>query len=82
MPSFLPEEYGQLLIGYRPNPPSGESTDDDPSTFNVAASTYSRPRAFIAHSDESLVWYDYDKWKKCDPGEDVMAKVWKRVKKV
>ena len=83
MSSFLHEEYEKLLIGYRPKPPSAGLTHDDPATFHVAASAYSLgQRAFVAHSDEALVWYDYDKPKKCHPGEDVMAMIWKRVKKV
>ncbi|KAF8957109.1 HotDog domain-containing protein [Flammula alnicola] len=56
-----------LLIGYRPLPPA---TDHDTSTFHVAASAYSlAQKAFVAHSKEALVWYDYDRLKKCDPGE-------------
>jgi len=36
----------------------------------VTASAYSLGhRAFVAHSKETLVWYDYDRLKKCDPGE-------------
>jgi len=56
-----------LLIGYRLLPPS---TDQDPSTFNAVASAYSlAQKSFVTHSTDTLVWYDYDKLKKCDPGE-------------
>ncbi|KDR80876.1 hypothetical protein GALMADRAFT_135966 [Galerina marginata CBS 339.88] len=56
-----------LLIGYRPLPPTSEH---DAATFHVAASAYSlAQRAFVAHAKEALVWYDYDKLKKCDPDE-------------
>jgi hypothetical protein len=34
------------------------------------ASAYSlAQKAFVAHSKEALVWYDYNKLEKCDPGE-------------
>ncbi|KAF8809535.1 hypothetical protein BYT27DRAFT_7136205 [Phlegmacium glaucopus] len=56
-----------LLIGYRLLPPT---KDQDPSTFHAAASAYSLAQnAFVTHSTDTLVWYDYDKLKKCDPGE-------------
>ncbi|KAH9479271.1 hypothetical protein JR316_0007859 [Psilocybe cubensis] len=56
-----------LLIGYRP---LSLSSGEDPSTFHVTASAYSVAQgAYVAHSKEALVWYDYDILKKCDPGE-------------
>ncbi|KAF8652596.1 hypothetical protein AX16_004317 [Volvariella volvacea WC 439] len=67
-----------LLIGYRPVPPP--SPDPDPATFKVAASAYSlAQQAFVAHSEEELVWYDYAALKKADPGEDVRSVVWRRM---
>ncbi|KAF9563609.1 hypothetical protein CPC08DRAFT_734809 [Agrocybe pediades] len=56
-----------LLIGYKP---VNLGEEHDPATFQVAASAYSlAQKAFVAHSKESLVWYDYDKLKKCQPEE-------------
>jgi len=58
-----------LLIGYRPLalPPT---TGQDTSTFHAAASAYSlAQKSFVTHSTDTLVWYDYDKLKRCDPGE-------------
>jgi hypothetical protein len=47
----------------------------------MAASAYSLAQgAFVSHSNETLVWYDYDKLKKCDPGEVVREAVWRRIK--
>ena len=44
--------------------------DQDPSTFYAAASAYSlAQRNFVTHVTDTLVWYDYDKLRKCDPGE-------------
>ncbi|KAF9016182.1 hypothetical protein BDZ89DRAFT_1022942, partial [Hymenopellis radicata] len=43
--------------------------DTDPSILHLRASAYSlNQRAFVAHTDEVVVWYDYDKLRKCVPG--------------
>lgn len=40
--------------------------------FHVLAVAYSyAQRKIVTESDSVLVWYDYDKLAKCDPGEDV-----------
>ncbi|KAF9465570.1 Thioesterase/thiol ester dehydrase-isomerase [Collybia nuda] len=71
-----------LLVGYRPIP-SDDAVKHDLSTFQVTASTYSlTQRAYVAHSKESLVWYDYDRLKKCDPGEAVRGIISRRIKQV
>jgi acyl-CoA thioesterase FadM len=58
-----------LVIGYRPLL-GADHDHQDTATFHVTASAYSlAQKAFVAHSKETLVWYDYDKRKKCDPGE-------------
>ncbi|GLB41567.1 putative thioesterase-like superfamily protein [Lyophyllum shimeji] len=68
-----------LLVGYKPKQPPPSAENNDPATFNVTASAYSlAQRAFVATSNEALVWYDYDKLKKCDPGEEVRSVVWRR----
>ncbi|PPQ70847.1 hypothetical protein CVT24_001054 [Panaeolus cyanescens] len=57
-----------LIIGYRPLPPANDA--ESSSTFHVVASAYSlAQKAFVAHSKEALVWYDYDRLRKCEPGE-------------
>lgn len=66
-----------LLIGYKPVIPSDNAIDR--AVFDVKASAYSIAQsAFVAHSRESLVWYDYDSLKKCDPGERTRAVVYGR----
>ncbi|KAF5361774.1 hypothetical protein D9756_002166 [Leucocoprinus leucothites] len=69
-----------LLIGYKPILPPPEGSPDN-ATFEVKASAYSiSQEAFVAHSRESLVWYDYDYLKKCDPGDRTRAVVYGRAK--
>ncbi|KAF8159330.1 Thioesterase/thiol ester dehydrase-isomerase [Crassisporium funariophilum] len=69
-----------LLIGYQPLPPAPGHSDT--ATFHVAASAYSlTQKAFVAHAKEAIVWYDYDKLKKCDPGSQTMDVLWSRIRK-
>ncbi|KAF9454455.1 hypothetical protein P691DRAFT_656342, partial [Macrolepiota fuliginosa MF-IS2] len=69
-----------LLFGYKPIPPPPEGTIDK-ATFEVAASAYSiAQEAFVAHSRESLVWYDYDRLRKCDPGDQAHEVVFGRLR--
>ncbi|KAG6878886.1 hypothetical protein C0992_006899 [Termitomyces sp. T32_za158] len=59
-----------LLIGYRPR----DRVGDDPAVLNVTASAYSiAQQATVATSREALVWYDYDRLRKCVPNEDMQA---------
>jgi hypothetical protein len=68
----------QLLIGYKPVLPLAEDKLDG-ATFEVKASAYSiTQQEFVAHSRESLVWYDYDQLRKCDPGEQARKVVFGR----
>jgi len=70
----------KLVIGYRPLLGADHDHQDTATTFHVTASAYSlAQKAFVAHSKETLVWYDYDKQKKCDPGEKVKDVLWGRV---
>jgi len=58
-----------LLIVHKPHI---ESTNK--YQFNLSGLAYSyTQRAIVCDSESVLVWYDYDKLKKCDPGE----KTWK-----
>ncbi|KAF8840400.1 hypothetical protein BDN67DRAFT_968589 [Paxillus ammoniavirescens] len=54
-----------LLIGHKPIVSSSRTQ------FTLAAAAYSyAQRAVVADSEGVIVWYDYDKLKKCDPGDD------------
>ncbi|KAJ8586164.1 hypothetical protein M405DRAFT_373664 [Rhizopogon salebrosus TDB-379] len=52
-----------LLIGHKPIISSSRTQ----FTLNAALYSYSQ-QAIVADSDGTLVWYDYDNLKKCDPG--------------
>jgi len=59
----------QLFIGYKVLP----LDDRDLSTFHVTASAYSiEQKAFVAHTKEAIVWYDYEKLKKCIPDDKII----------
>jgi hypothetical protein len=51
------------LIGHKPIISSSRTQ----FTLNAALYSYSQ-QAIVADSDGTLVWYDYDSLKKCDPG--------------
>jgi len=52
-----------LLIAHRPH-------DSHPTHFASAGIIWSyAQKTVVATSDSTLVWYDYDRLKKCDPGE-------------
>ncbi|KIK99128.1 hypothetical protein PAXRUDRAFT_823091 [Paxillus rubicundulus Ve08.2h10] len=54
-----------LLIGHKPVVSSSRTQ------FTLAAAAYSyTQRAVVADSEGVIVWYDYDKLRKCDPGDD------------
>jgi len=65
-----------LLIGYQPS----ADAEDDPTALSVTGKAYSLgQQAFVATSNEVLVWYDYDKLKKCDPGDRIRDIVRNRI---
>ncbi|KAF8336190.1 hypothetical protein F5887DRAFT_576636 [Amanita rubescens] len=67
-----------VLVGYRPNIPSEL---EDRMVLLVTAKAYSvQQQAFVAIANEVLVWYDYDKLKKCDPGDRIWDIVRNRVR--
>ncbi|KAG6868055.1 hypothetical protein C0993_007914 [Termitomyces sp. T159_Od127] len=72
----------ELLIGYRPKDPSSDvNVDNDPSVLNVTASAYSiSQQAIVATSNEALVWYDYDRLKKCVPNEEMQSVIFGRMR--
>ncbi|KAF9224159.1 hypothetical protein BS17DRAFT_732946 [Gyrodon lividus] len=54
-----------LLIGHKAIVSSSRTQ------FTLAAGAYSyAQRAVVADSEGVIVWYDYDRLKKCDPGDD------------
>jgi len=71
-----------LLVGYRPKLPNhAVPANEDPSTFTVTAAAYSlTQRAVVATSNEALVWYDYDRLKKCYPGDEMRSVVFGRAR--
>ncbi|KAF9256522.1 hypothetical protein L218DRAFT_966307 [Marasmius fiardii PR-910] len=68
-----------LLLSHKPYVPQTSPTTnpDDPSHLYLTSSAFSvAQQAFVAHSYETIVWYDYDKLRKCDPGEEYRNAVW------
>ena len=66
------------MLGYVPLP----LPEDDDTSFQVVASAYSLAmKRFVAHSKETLVWYDYDKLRKCSPPKDVAHIIASRIRK-
>ncbi|KAH7890984.1 Thioesterase/thiol ester dehydrase-isomerase [Phlebopus sp. FC_14] len=54
-----------LLIGHKPIVSSSRTQ------FTLAAPVYSySQQAIVADSESVVVWYDYDRLKKCDPGDE------------
>jgi Thioesterase-like superfamily len=68
----------KLLIGQKPYPISGSTTH-----FGLLSAAYSyAQRAVVAECDCTLVWYDYEKLKKCIPGERESKILWEGRKAV
>ncbi|KAH7922229.1 hypothetical protein BV22DRAFT_674438 [Leucogyrophana mollusca] len=68
-----------LLIGHKAVLPSSSPSASTPTkssrtSFILSAAAYSYVQgAVVADSDSVIVWYDYDKLAKCDPGERAWA---------
>ncbi|EJD07482.1 Thioesterase/thiol ester dehydrase-isomerase [Fomitiporia mediterranea MF3/22] len=63
-----------IIVAHKPHNPH-------PTHFGFAAAIWSNSqRTFVATSDSKLVWYDYDRLKKCDPGAEVHAVLGKRIR--
>jgi len=68
----------QLLIAHKPYLPP--SVSHPRFHFNCQAAIYSySQQAVVAESDSELVWYDYEKLKKCDPGPEAWGVVMRQV---
>ncbi|THU85493.1 Thioesterase/thiol ester dehydrase-isomerase [Dendrothele bispora CBS 962.96] len=64
-----------LLISHRPTKSPNDALD--PATCRLSSSAYSvRQQAFVAHCNESVVWYDYDNLRKCFPGQEYIDAMW------
>ena len=64
----------QLLIAHKPYFPT--SVSQLRFHFNCRATIYSySQQAIVVESDSELVWYDYDKLKKCNPGPEAWGAV-------
>ncbi|KAJ4474913.1 HotDog domain-containing protein [Lentinula aciculospora] len=49
----------------------------DPTVLLLTSSAFSvTQQAFVAHCHETLVWYDYEKLRKCVPGEEYRTAIW------
>ena len=54
-----------------------DGADVDPSVLQLKGSAYSlRQRAFVAHTEEEVVWYDYDHLRKSAPEERHLRALW------
>ncbi|KAL0570787.1 hypothetical protein V5O48_011171 [Marasmius crinis-equi] len=69
-----------LLLSHKPYVPQhGDAKDkeSDPTHLYLTSSAFSVvQQGFVAHAFETIVWYDYDKLRKCDPGDEYRNAVW------
>lgn len=67
-----------LLVAHKPHP--GPNNGQGKTSFFVAGAIWSyAQRRIVTESDSVLVWYDYDKLSKCDPGEAAKAAIRRRM---
>ncbi|PIL24811.1 hypothetical protein GSI_12697 [Ganoderma sinense ZZ0214-1] len=67
-----------LLVAHKPHP--GSNNGQGKTSFFVAGAIWSyAQRRIVTESDSVLVWYDYDKLTKCDPGEAAKAALRRRM---
>jgi len=71
------------LIASRPCLPEDDpESKNDPAVLKLTAAAYSLAQStFVTYSNETVVWYDYDKLKKCDPGEIIREVVRRRAER-
>ncbi|TBU39551.1 Thioesterase/thiol ester dehydrase-isomerase [Dichomitus squalens] len=76
-----------LLVAHKPHP-GPAARNREPKTparpakthFFMAGAIWSyAQRRIVTESDSVLVWYDYDRLTKCDPGEEVKAAIQRRM---
>jgi hypothetical protein len=72
----------QLLVAHKPHLPDvgPDRTRWPRSHFHLVGAIWScAQRAVVTESDSAIVWYDYDKLKKCDPGVEAREAIWRRI---
>ncbi|KAL1692770.1 HotDog domain-containing protein [Schizophyllum commune] len=71
-----------LVVAHKPHRPASTELAADATHLHLRASAYSlNQRAFVAHSEEVVVWYDYDRLKKCTPEQGLLDAVWATAEK-
>jgi acyl-CoA thioesterase FadM len=73
----------QLLVAHKVHLPEASLDRNEwpKSHFHLAGTIWScAQRAIVTDSDSVIVWYDYDKLRKCDPGAESREAVWRRIK--
>ncbi|EIW59770.1 Thioesterase/thiol ester dehydrase-isomerase [Trametes versicolor FP-101664 SS1] len=80
-----------LLVAHKPHPgplytsskvdsPEVRTRRQAKTHFHVMGAIWSyAQRKIVTESDSVLVWYDYDKLAKCDPGEEARAVIQRRM---
>ncbi|TFK78370.1 Thioesterase/thiol ester dehydrase-isomerase [Polyporus arcularius HHB13444] len=75
-----------LLVAHKPHRGSASRVGSDVSArqakthFHVMGAIWSyAQRRIVTESDSVLVWYDYDRLTKCDPGEAAVAMIERRM---
>lgn len=71
-----------LLVAHKPHPGTSAAAPRNAKThFGVRGAMWSyAQRQIVTECDSVLVWYDYDRLKKCDPGEAARAVIERRMK--
>jgi len=70
-----------LLVAHKPHHLGPDSSRRLPRThFHLAGAVWSyAQRRIVTECDSVLVWYDYDKLAKCDPGEEARRALERRM---
>ena len=71
-----------LLVAHKPHSGTSAVTTRNAKThFGVRGAMWSyTQRKIVTESDSVLVWYDYDRLTKCDPGEAARMVIERRMK--
>ena len=68
-----------LLVAHKPHLGPSPGRQGKTSFFVAGAMWSYAQRRIVTESDSVLVWYDYDKLAKCDPGEAAKAAIRRRM---
>jgi hypothetical protein len=69
----------QLLIAHKPALEPDAKRARTQFLLHAGAFSYAQ-RAIVADSTSVITWYDYDRLRKCDPGDDYWAPILARMK--